>query len=347
MLHRSLRGCIGGLVIGVLLGCRTDTTDPAPLVTAQTPFQLTVNQHAINLSLTAPHNQFQLSTTLLNADGASLPDSGDITYRATDSSVTVSPAGVITSHFVTPSGFTQVIATRRIDQISFIDTAYVHVTARVPASSIATFSIAPADGDSAIRPITDGFYTPRVRATDAAGQAILFDNQIGNVYWIKSSDRSRFPYSNGANSLPNIAFSDTGHVTIYVTSWMYGEAVRDSLRLLVGWSLFKFTYYDPGNGSLCNFYNGCNIVLGTGGTVVWSNSCNADVRDIIFDNPAAVDSVLDFGGNYTGSGNLHFDGTGNCQFLSRRFPTPGTYHWHDVRNPDGVGVIYVEENPPK
>jgi hypothetical protein len=312
---------------------------------AQTPFSITLNQHALNLSLTAPYNQFQLVGTVRNTDGLPIPDTSTITYRATDSSVTVSASGLITSHFVTSSGLTRVIATRQADGVSLRDTAYVHVTPQAPSSPIATFSIAPVAGDSAVRQV-GGLYYPDVHATDVAGQPVAFDNQTGYVYWIKSSDRSRFSYANGVTSLgkPYFSIPDTGHTTFYATSWMYGVTVQDSLKFLVGWRQGFSTSYDPDDGYLCNFYKGCGVVIAQGGVGYWFNSCDASVRDIVFDHPEAADSAPNSLGQYTGHGNIHFDGTSSCQQKLRRFPTVGTYHWHDVRNPAGVGTIYVVEN---
>jgi hypothetical protein len=329
--------------VGALFGCSGDTVGVAPTVTSQTPFGITLNQHAINLALTPPHDQFQLIATVVNVDGAPLTDSSTITYRTTDSSVTVSASGLITPQSVTQSGLVQVIATRRNDGIVFSDTAFVRVTATAPASPLATFSIQPTSGDSAVRPVNSSNYTPTVQAANTAGQSVEFNNQSGTIFWMRTSDRSRFPYING--SFPRINYTDTGHVTIYATSWAYGVALRDSLRFLVGWPLLKTTYYDPDNGFLCNFFNACNFVLGKGGGVVWSNSADESLRDVVFDDSLAVDSTPNYLGQYTGRGNLHFAENGGYQELSRSFPKAGIYHWHDVRNPAGVGTILVEENP--
>ena len=36
--------------------------------------------------------------------------------------------------------------------------------------------------------------------------------------------------------------NDTGHVTIYASSWMYGHEVKDSLPFFAGWGLYVYLH---------------------------------------------------------------------------------------------------------
>src|ERR1700679_470122 len=74
-----LRRLLVGHVLGWgVLSCSGDTTGPAALSPNQAFWALQLNQHAVNLALTASVGQpvadtVQLSATVLNANGASLP----------------------------------------------------------------------------------------------------------------------------------------------------------------------------------------------------------------------------------------------------------------------------------
>ena len=119
-----------------------------------------------------PASTIQLTATALNANGEPLSGAGQATFSATDSSVTVSPSGLVTAHFVTQSGGTKVVATMQQNNVTLTDTAFIRVTETAPAA-IATFSIQPAPGDSAIGPVGTNYF-PTVTAKDVDDNAVAF-----------------------------------------------------------------------------------------------------------------------------------------------------------------------------
>lgn len=317
----------------VLDGCSGDTTGPAPVRSyAQIYWALVLNQHAINMSLTAPSNTIQLTATALNANGTPLPGAGAVTFSATDSNVTVSPTGLVTAHYVT--GGTHVIASLQVGGVVNVDTALIEVTATAPTAPLSTFSIQPAAGDSAIRALLSGGYAITVRATDANGQAVPF----GGTNYVHFESLNPViatvdPY--GGFAQPH----DTGHVIFVATTWYYGVAKQDSLHFLVGWPI----------GSLNGIIGISNteefshpvIFLGVGGKMLFVDY--GPIQDeVVFDDSAEVDSAEAFSGSgFTGRGNISIEPSTIFTFLARSFPVAGTYHYHSKRYPSVTGVIYV------
>jgi hypothetical protein len=351
-LHRSVPcrlfvqgGLLGTLAVCGLAGSTACTSDTAGLVQAFSPadtyFGLTLNQHAINMALTAPSNTIQLTATALNALNHPLANAGQATFTTLDSCVTVTASGLVTARFATLGQHTGVVARLQQDNVTYVDTAYIRVTETAPAA-IALFSIQPPLGDSAIRGGIQ--YTPTVTATDVNGQPVEFDLHINgtntNYVWFTSSNPYVSDY-NRANG--SFGWADTGHVTLYATAWVYGVPVHDSLKFLMTWQLFLTTYQT--SESSCLWYR-CTAFLGVGGRMVWSNF-SPDAHDLVFDDPLAVDSAPNFNNVYSGRGNIHFPANldGRNQSQARSFPKAGTYHWRNPLNPVESGVIFVLENP--
>ena len=145
---------VGYGVWGVL-GCSGgDTTGPVSLTSTQLYWALRLNVHAVNLALSAD-STVQLRVAPVNAAGDTVRGRGlgSVVYTFPDSSVSVSAAGLVTAHYITDS--TDVIATMTdsTQSVTHADTVVIQVIATPPASPLATFSIQPAAGDSAIRAI--------------------------------------------------------------------------------------------------------------------------------------------------------------------------------------------------
>lgn len=360
---RWILSTLAAAAVGATFGCSGDTTGAAPEISpSQTYFALILNQHAVNMSLVAPSNTIQLTATPVNAYGAPLPDSGRVTFRSTDSSVTVTSSGLVKSYFVTPLGGTVVIATVQLNNITFADTAYIRVTETPLSPELATFSIHPPPGDSAIARL--GLqYAVNVTATDVAGQTVPFNPQTGsdNIYWLKVSN----PSIGHIEFAPFLTVLDTGDVTLYATTWMYGKAFQDSLTLRVGWSLNKIVFVDTSKST--------TVFLAVNGVVNWVLSI-PDSVDIVFDDSTAVDSALTLFGQYTGRGNVYIppalpliivDTTTNTEVINgvptevlqidttyqptfkieaRSFPKVGTYHYHSRMYPRFSGTISVNKD---
>lgn len=341
---RTTRTPLMVAVAGVLAGCSGDTVGVAPSPASTAVFSISLNQHAINMSLTNPSsNTIQLSVAEFSAFGQRLANTGQVTFVASDSGVSVTPAGLVTAQFVTPSNPTKVIVTlsNRKDNLTLQDSAYIRVTRDAPVSPIRTFSIQPVNGDSASRSVDAFVYTPVVSATNSVGEAIPFDLTTGtaDIYALSTSNQAiasvvgeigRYTY--------HFDLSNVGHITLYATSWVYGVAVKDSLPFVINWPLIVATgtYFTP------------KIFIGTGGVVDWVNT-SGDSLGVVFDDPATVDSAVDlfngFAPQYTGRGNVYFTSSEQYVGKARRFPIAGTYTFHNPYNPAQTGAVLVFNNP--
>lgn len=331
----------------LLFACSGDTTGTAPLSLYG---GILLNQHAINMSVAAPANTIQLTATLLDAHGVPLPaDSQDAvhaTFFTTDSSVSVTDAGLVTAHYVTAAtSYTQQSAPRIIAAVqrgntTYTDTAFVRVTATAPAQ-LATFALQPPDPVVGFGAVGDNFY-PTILSTNVAGAAVPFDVQSGrdNIYWLATS-RSTIATPGARRTLSNnYELNDTGHVTLYATSWVYGVAVQDSIESVVNFPSQVILYLS--NCFTAGWAARCATFVPAGGVVIWIYQVTpGDTTTLVFDHPAAADSV-DPGFGFSGSGNLHFDES--SFFQARQFPTVGTYRYHLQSNPSLSGVVFVTSN---
>jgi hypothetical protein len=338
--------------------CSGDAVGTAPS-TSSAYFFLRLNEHAINMSVTGTEsNTIQLTATPLDASGHVMDSSTTATFSASDSSVTVTAAGLVTAHYPnTQVGGTVVIARLQLGNVTHADTAHVRVTNAPPAAVIASFSMQPQAGDSAVRGVGTE-YTPAITAKDFNGAAMAFSASFTprttNFFWIESSDFNAVATESG-NMHNTLLLSDTAHVTLYATSWMYGVPVRDSLRFQVGWPVIVG---DMINGNHQTYFltstdTPHRILIGVGGAVVFNNGQYLSVRDttpldILFADSAVVDSVAiaAYGLGYTGSGNVHFSNATYMATQARRFPIAGTYLFRSPQDPDPseIGVIYVLNN---
>jgi hypothetical protein len=230
-----------------LVGCSGDTTSPAGLTPAQVFFTLALNYHAINLALTPPYDTVRLTTTARSAAGTVINESGRVTYRATDSTVTVDSTGLVTAHYVTAQ--TKVIATRTVHGTTQTDTTVVAVTPNAFPMPLATFSI---------QPMPDGLDSARAAVNTCGCNLNNFNGNIPIYATINTGDPATDTVCNvngcgvNGNSLavyywssnPTVATIDRSYgyvnfgtvpdtVTFFVETYAYGVAKRDSLQFLI------------------------------------------------------------------------------------------------------------------
>lgn len=340
---RSSVYVLGTLGMGsIILGCSGDTIGTAPLVTPETLFNVTLNQHAINMALTGPSSTIQLTAVGTTASGDSVAMAIHPTFAAADSSVTVSATGLVTAHYVTQYGGTQVIAKVQENNVTYADTAFIRVTATAPTPGLKTFSV----GDSASLILNAPAYTPNVEAYDSAGQPMSFSTTAGtgaqNFFWMASANPSvaKVQGSPGGIGL-DLSPNTIGHATVYVTSWVYGVVVKDSIVLNIELPMHVNNIFDNLFDSVWDRYS---IILGAGGVIDWIYVDGGNFT-IVFDDSTAVDSALNttFSHVYTGSGNIHWPSQISTD-QARSYPTPGVYHFHDLLNPTLIGTITVLKN---
>jgi hypothetical protein len=252
--RRRWLGAWGGMTVlaAGLVGCSGDTTGPAMTPSAQAFLTLALNYHAINLALTPPYDTVRLTTTARSAagtilSGMGLARSGQVTYQATDSTVTVDSTGLVTAHYVTAQ--THIIAIQTVQGVTQTDTAVVAVTPGAFSAPLATFSIQPRpDGlDSARDAANDGGFSLNnyndnipIYATIGTGDPATDTVCDVNGCGINGDSLAVYYWS----SNPTVATIDRSHgyvlfsgipdtVTFFAETYAYGVVKRDSLQFLI------------------------------------------------------------------------------------------------------------------
>jgi hypothetical protein len=321
---------LGVALSGLLIACGgEDVTAPKPVSDpSQLYWALTLDHHAVNLSIVSPYDTLQLTTTPRAATGDALPVSGTVVYTSTDlAHVQVSPTGLVRA--VAPGTGFKVIATLAVGNLTRADTAVVNVTADSAPPTLASFSIHPLAPDSAKRAALS-FYLWPVYATDANGQP-LPDLAMACT----SSD-------------PTIVFVvpqcgiiialRPGHVLLAAVTTAFGVTKADTVDLRVGLRLTTTVALGPGNLALGT------ATIATGGAVQWLNQ-TGQPADVTFDDPT---NVTEDPACQCGTGNLPPFGNADPNDLaanqvSRRFPVAGTYSYHSSAV-QGSGTIVVQDD---
>jgi hypothetical protein len=231
----------------------------------------------------------------------------------------------------------------------------------------ATFSMQPAPGDSAKRPLNTGFAWP-AQATDAAGTSLcgLVRCRLSVNYKSSNPALANINSQTGAVSTAN----DTGHVVLTARTRAYGVVLQDSVIFRVGF-LTKLNVV-VGKRQDGTFFSSPvslpkSVTLGIGSVVNFLLAASNDNGDlapvytngtgpitITFTRPETVDSAPDiFFGAFTGEGNVSFDcdSTANptCSApdefsKARRFTAPGTYDVHYSVFPTDTYYIKIESD---
>jgi hypothetical protein len=321
-----------------------------------------LNQHAVNLALTQD-STVQLTATPLTVAGTPVAGASPVTFQATpgDSSVTVTPTGLATAHYVTPQ--TQVVASVTAQGVTLSDTVYLLVTATPPAAALATFSLQPATGDSAKRAVevTNGVLNSflwSVTATEAAGDTVCSNNSGCSlaVYYTSSNPQ----VATIDRTTGEVSAVYPGSVVFTATTLAYGVARRDTVSFTIGYSLayqINITLVVMLGVLTLMFAAPKRLVLGVGAVVTFCNQANQPV-DVVLSNPAAVDTASCEYNNYqfvvppTGSGNITaFGGDYDAPNVTenetdstcsaRRFPVPGTYLYHSTLFPSDTDTLNI------
>jgi hypothetical protein len=329
-----------------LVGCSGDTSGTAPILpAAQLYGALVLNQHAVNLDTAPPYNTVQLTATPTSLAGTPLPVGGSgraVIYQVTDSSVTVSPSGLVIAH--SPTSQAEVIASLTVQGVTQADTVYVQVTPGLPPAPLTTFSIQPAAGDSAKTALLYFRSTVPVYATDAAGAVLCNADACSLLVHFTSSDPTIATIDPILGTITPIR---VGHVTFTATTLAYGVAKRDTLPYVIGYpfgnlSLFINVQASTPVGGLTPVLSLAPASFTVGvGAIVYFRSELAQPIDVVFDDSTAVDSAE---GNP--QGNIHhlsdstlFPFFGVHGYDVRRFPIAGSYPYRTQYGTSGTIVV--------
>ena len=365
------------MTVGSLaLGCGSDTAGPTPLSAAQAYWAIQVSAQAVNLALTPPYDNVQLTAVPVNALGAPLSSLGTVTYAAADSSVSVSPTGLVKANY--QSQQTSVIVSLQAQGLTLADTVFIQVTPTPLSPGLATFSMQPAPGDSAKRSLDTQYFPWPVTATDSSQTTVCNGNGCPVLVFYSSSNPGTATIDRNSGL---VTINDTGHVVFTATTLAYGHMWRDSVRYMIGYILYPDVFVVPtvsAKRAVLSF-SPKTVVVGVGATVTWGNSQESDNGgnppiwmtppgldsiDVVFDDSTTVQPGCGFrnciafppdgGGNIPAFGDdtAKFNAAYNLQTQeawmavnlahtqARSFPVAGTYTYHSRVFGTG-GVIIV------
>lgn len=317
--------------------------------------QLTVVEHAVTLSTTAPFDTVQLHVAATLGDGSTVPV--PVTYSASDSTITVDANGHVTAHYLTTS-IAYVRASVTYGGVTRRDSVAFQVLSGGLGGSITGVKLELPSGMPPQIPID--YFDNSTGAT--RGHVQLTGTAVGpsgephpEVFVVFTSDDSTIA---SIDAFGFVSAVHPGYVTLRATASVYGTTYRDSLRLLVGPTLyFGVVVLDtvlPGSSAHITRVAPDTTWIGVEGTVFWSNYTPV-AMDINFANTIGVDSAsfdpLD-GFPATGTGNIPAFGgpyaltTGDfitdfgSVVKARQFSQPGTYPYHSTLT-GAHGVIVV------
>ena len=313
-------------VIGLMasLGCRNDSTGPAPIDAGHLYYQLTLNHHAVTLALTAPYDTITLLATPRSATGAPLTDTGTTSYAILggDTNVTVGPTGIV--HALAPDTGGEVVARRTIGSYTLSDTAFISINAVSPVPRFAAFTLRTQPGDSA-----DFTFSPYNATYTGPPPEIIpvaldqYNDTIANVAFRLSSPIDPYigysycatnprSFNNGPDPATGgcgVNRSRPGKMWIHAEATVYGVSRVDSVLYTVGWPLFGIVNVLPhtpvGRLQPIGVFDPGDDTVAVGAIVVWHNWLAAGLADVVFDNPSAaqgIDTIQYAQNNFTRSG---------------------------------------------
>ncbi len=332
------------LAVLALLGCAGDVASPTPRADAVELFwALTLDQHAVVISIAAPYDTVRLTATPRDGHGEPLTGLPAVSFASTDPErVQVEKDGLVRA--IKPGLGIGIIASLSVQGVTHTDTAFVTVTSTATPPVLETFSIHPVPPDSAIwyanqLSFTD-LYGPKpigVTARDPTGADIP-----GLPVAFRSADTT-IAKVDGSGYLTGIR---PGRVAILASTTAYGVRKADTVVYTITNPVAQTVLLLADKSAAVRF-SPSEVTIAAGGIVVWWNGTGRDA-DVVFDDPTNVaeDDLLCFCGSgnipafgdTTGTGGV-FDG-----MRARRFPVAGTYRY---RSPitGASGAITVAPPP--
>lgn len=356
-----MRRALSLLLAVFTLSCTPDTTAPVRQIEPNRLFwALTLDHHAVTLSVVPPYDTFRITAVARTSTGAVLPDAATPRYTSTDvDRVQVDSTGLLRA--IKAGTRVVVVAIDTIDAIVHADTVWVNVTNASPAPVLTTLSIHPIPPDSAKTALSGGSplvdqlvgvfpVTLSARATDADGQPIN-----GLIVHYVSLDPSTATIDPLMGTITGLR---VGEVTLVATATAYGVTKADTLPFTIGLPLGLFVQPEvrvDAHGDTIVAFPTAPTLLAAGGDVMWFNTTGLPV-DVTFDDP--TDVRQDDGMCAMGEGTPYVDvvcGEGNIALWYpgppgddvllgarlRRFPVPGTYHYRSTRY-GTTGTVIVQ-----
>lgn len=272
-----------GLIMLSSCGIDKEGVNPA-LSASQFLAAVQLEHHTYNLATVDPYNTVQLHVAGLSGAGDILDK--PVEYSVADSTVlTVSVTGLLKA--LTPVASTVVRASMTLNGITRTDSAFVSVVGGTPTQFLARLAIEVPPDDSAK-------WSHNIGMGNKTLPLIRQDSDGGNLssllvsLW--SSDAGKAAITQSFNNV-SIAAGRPGQVMLYVETYAYGVAMRDSLPFYIGWPTFGIVnvYAREQTGKtdpVMNFFPG-RLIVGVGACILWSSNDVIDT-DVVFENPSVV-----------------------------------------------------------
>lgn len=323
---------------------------------------LTVQERAINLALTAPDDTLRLHVSAHMADGSEVLEHP--TYTPSDSTVTVDGTGLVTARYVNTNS-AYITVSLKHEGVTRSIPIPVQVRSTRPATPVRKITLRPFAGGEANIAMYDtvnliGQTQLDIAALDANGARISSPDVVLSA---RTSD-SAIATIDGAG---NVTARGPGHVTFYISSVIYGVALTDSLPFTVSYLQFgSFAVLSPsvkdkstGRYSTQWRLDQDTARLRSGGKVIWQNEGTTSVS-VVFDHDANILPGDHGWGNFpeTSGGNIDAFGAGpftqsdnffdwlGAHDRGRKFPVAGVYPFTVIPSDPAVtarlrGVVIV------
>lgn len=268
------------------IGCNLSDAGPSPYRSPDQFFAvLSLEHHAINLSMVAPYDTVTLHTVHAMGDGSAVP--GEVVYSVSSPSISITN-GVLKAE--RPVALAVVHATLTYGTITRTDSAIVSVIAAAP-NRLRDFGLRLPSGDSA-----------KIGASKAVVKTIplLRESESGAnlstlLIALISSDSTIASITQSGNTV-KITPKRPGRVVLYTSTFAFGTAWQDSLVFTVGWptqfQMSVFERFATGTFTPVLDFAARDVTIGVGGCVLWkTQSLTMDV-DLHFEDPSHVDAPI-------------------------------------------------------
>ena len=333
-------------------GCAPDAAvAPSPRINDPNMYwALTLDHHAVTMSTVAPYDTIRLTATPRTTDGTPIDTLPAPTFTSLDlERAEVSADGLV--HVTGVGNKIPVVATLVVANLRHADTAFINVTALAAPPVLDTFSIHPIPPDSA-KTATAKLIEPR--ATTADGTPIT-----GLSVYYTVSDPTTASIDRALGRLSRVR---AGEVTVIASATAYGVTKADTVTYRIGNPIAGFinvAAQKDASGRTVNGFKPNHLLLGPGGTVEIVNQTGV-ATDLTFDDPTNIvaDSslcvppytdlapTLCAGGNVEAFARDSSDQSGFTAVRVRRFPVPGTYHYHSTIFGTSGDIVVTDEISP-
>jgi hypothetical protein len=254
------------------------------------------------MSVVAPYDTITLAATLLNGLNQPVGAPTQVRYVPVgDTSMRISPTGVLTVRRITSSQGAKVVASVTVGGVTLADTATVVVDSTVTPIPLTSYHLRPTNGHPSIWSRYENPDIPNplleVTAAGPTGDVVAaLTSSNATVAAFNTNEPSYGTVTYAMTPTPLVPVQE-GVVTVTATTTWYGVTVRDSLVVTVigplSASILIFDQTPRGSVTPIPRFDPGTLTVAAGAVVGWSNNMSAGQPpvDIIFDDPSNVKAV--------------------------------------------------------